>query len=41
MKSHFSVEAKKLLTSLLERDISKRLGSTEEDAAELKRHAWF
>jgi len=26
---------------LLERDPSKRLGSTEEDALEIKRHAWF
>ena len=41
MKTYFSVEAKSLLQKLLERDPSKRLGSTEEDALELKRHAWF
>ena len=41
MKTYFSVEAKSLLQKLLERDPSKRLGSSEEDALELKRHAWF
>lgn len=41
MKTYFSVEAKSLLQKLLERDPSKRLGSTEEDALEIKRHAWF
>jgi serine/threonine protein kinase len=41
MKSFFSVEAKSLLQGLLERDATKRLGSSEEDANELKRHPWF
>lgn len=41
MKAFFSVEAKSLLQGLLERDPAKRLGSTEEDANELKRHPWF
>ena len=41
MKAFFSVEAKSLLQGLLERDPAKRLGSSEEDANELKRHPWF
>lgn len=41
MKTYFSIEAKNLLKGLLERDPSKRLGSTEEDAKELKSHVWF
>ncbi len=41
MKAHFSVEAKSLLQRLLERDPSKRIGSTDEDANEIKRHPWF
>lgn len=32
MKSYFSVEAKSLLSGLLERDPNKRLGSSEIDA---------
>ncbi len=32
MKSYFSVEAKSLLSGLLERDATKRLGSTVEDS---------
>lgn len=32
MKPYFTTEAKSLLKGLLERDPSKRLGSTEEDA---------
>jgi hypothetical protein len=32
MKPYFSVEAKSLLSGLLERDPSKRLGSSEDDA---------
>ena len=32
MKQYFSVEAKSLLSGLLERDPSKRLGSGPEDA---------
>jgi len=32
MKPYFSVEAKALLSGLLERDPSKRLGSGAEDA---------
>lgn len=41
MKQFFSVEAKSLLQGLLERDSTKRLGSSAEDAMELKRHPWF
>jgi serine/threonine protein kinase len=41
MKAFFSVEAKNLLQGLLEREPSKRLGTSEEDANELKRHPWF
>jgi serine/threonine protein kinase len=41
MKQYFSVEAKSLLSGLLERDPSKRLGSSTEDALEIKRHPWF
>lgn len=41
MKAFFTVEAKSLLQGLLERDPSKRLGSSEDDANELKRHPWF
>ena len=41
MKPYFSAEAKSLLRGLLEPVSSKRLGSSGEDAAELKRHPWF
>ncbi|CDW73649.1 protein kinase domain containing protein [Stylonychia lemnae] len=41
MKPYFSVEAKSLLSGLLERDPSKRLGSGEEDALQIKRHPFF
>lgn len=41
MRSHFSIEAKNLLQGLLERDPSKRLGSSEEDSRQIKRHPWF
>jgi serine/threonine protein kinase len=41
MKPYFTVEAKSLLSALLERDPSKRLGSGPEDALQLKRHPWF
>lgn len=41
MKSYFTTEAKSLLTSLLEPNPLKRLGSTDEDALELMRHPWF
>jgi serine/threonine protein kinase len=41
MKSYFSVEAKNLLSGLLERDATKRLGSTVEDSEVIKRHPWF
>ena len=41
MKAFFSVEAKSLLQGLLEREPTKRLGSSEEDANDLKRHPWF
>ena len=38
---HFSKEAKDILRGLLERDPSKRLGSSREGAEELKRHPFF
>lgn len=41
MKPYFSVEAKSLLSGLLERDPVKRLGASNDDAQELKRHPWF
>jgi serine/threonine protein kinase len=41
MKSYFSTEAKSLLRGLLDPNPTKRIGSTEEDADELKRHPWF
>lgn len=41
MKQYFSVEAKSLLSGLLERDPQKRLGSSNDDALEIKRHPWF
>ena len=41
MKPYFSTEAKSLLKGLLEREPVKRLGSTEDDAKELKSHPWF
>ena len=41
MKPYFTIEAKSLLSGLLERDPIKRLGSSEEDALEIKRHPWF
>jgi hypothetical protein len=41
MKPYFTVEAKSMLLGLLERDPIKRLGSSVEDAKELKCHPWF
>ena len=41
MKAFFSVEAKSLLQGLLEREPTKRLGASEDDASDLKRHPWF
>ena len=41
MRPNFSSEAKSLLSGLLERDPAKRLGSSEDDAKELKSHVWF
>jgi serum/glucocorticoid-regulated kinase 2 len=41
MKLSFSVEARSLLEGLLNRDISKRLGSGEDDAKQIKMHPWF
>ena len=38
---HFSKEAKDILRGLLERDPSKRLGSSREGAEEIKRHPFF
>ena len=40
MKSYFSQEATSLLSQLLERDPSKRIGH-DKDAADLKKHAFF
>lgn len=41
MKPYFSVEAKSLLQGLLDKDPVRRLGASEEDASEIKRHPWF
>lgn len=41
MKEHFSSEARSLLSSLLERDPKKRLGSSQADASEIMAHAFF
>jgi serine/threonine protein kinase len=41
MKSHFSIEAKSLLNGLLEKDPTKRLGSSIDNAADIKKHPWF
>jgi serine/threonine protein kinase len=41
MKSHFSIEAKSLLNGLLEKEPTKRLGSSIENAADIKKHPWF
>lgn len=41
MKPFFSIEAKSLLSGLLDRDHTKRLGASDADAQELKRHPFF
>ena len=41
MKPFFSDEAISFLKALLQRDPSKRIGSSAEDAAELKKHPFF
>ena len=41
MQRHFSNEAKSLLTGLLNRDPSKRLGSGSADASDIMSHAFF
>ena len=41
MKPYFSESATSLLKVLLERDISKRIGSSDRDADELKEHPFF
>lgn len=41
MKPYFSAEAKSLLKGLLERDPAKRIGSSENDAEEIKNQPWF
>lgn len=41
MKSYFSNEACSLLKGLLERDPTKRLGFSSEDAADIMRHPFF
>ena len=41
MKPSFSIEAKSLLTGLLEKSPLRRLGCSEEDAEDIKKHPWF
>jgi len=41
MKPYFTENAQDLLKKLLERDPKKRIGYSDEDAEELKRHAFF
>lgn len=41
MKQYFSDEAKSLLTQLLERDITKRIGYSNKDGDEIKAHPFF
>ena len=41
MQRHFSAEAKALLTSLLNRDQSKRLGASSNDASDIMSHPFF
>ena len=41
MKQYFSPEAISLLTVLLERDPTKRLGYSTKDADELRAHPFF
>lgn len=41
MKPYFSPEATSLLTAFLQRDPSKRIGSSDKQAQEIKDHAFF
>ena len=41
MKTFFSPEAKSILTGLLERNPSKRLGSSTQDASDIMSHPFF
>ena len=41
MQRHFSAEARSLLTSLLNRDQAKRLGSSATDASDIMSHPFF
>ena len=41
MQRHFSSESRSLLTSLLNRDQSKRLGSSSNDASDIMSHPFF
>lgn len=41
MQKHFSAESRSLLTSLLNRDQSKRLGSSANGAADIMSHPFF
>ena len=41
MKPYFTENASSLLKVLLERDPKKRIGYSEEDASEIKKHPFF
>jgi len=41
MQRHFSAESKSLLTSLLNRDQSRRLGNSSNDASDIMSHPFF
>ena len=41
IKHEMSSEAKNLLHSLLQRNPAKRLGTSKDDAEEIKTHPWF
>jgi len=39
--AQFSINARKLVSGLLEQDISKRLGCMKGGAQDLQQHSWF
>jgi len=41
MKPYFSPEVSSLLSKLLERNPTKRIGCSKEDADEIRAHPWF